>query len=108
MALVARTRNTAVQDSLAAWEPMISALVAGQDPANEQALHDLDEALTELSQDRVWKELVAVMSRIRYGERQRKLALELDEVGAAIVHRTLDGLAGSADVDKDAWHTLTE
>ncbi|HEX3649752.1 MAG TPA: hypothetical protein VHV49_15110, partial [Pseudonocardiaceae bacterium] len=108
MAQVARTRDSAVREALAAWEPVISALVAGQDPEHAQALRDLDDVFVELGADRMWKELVAVLSRIRYGERDRKLAAPLDEVGAAITHRVLDGLAGEADVDLTAWHALAE
>lgn len=108
MAQVAQDRNTAVREAVEAWEPMLSALVAAQDPAGEAAARDLDSALTELSMDQVWKELAVVLSRIRYGERDRKLAANLDTVSAAIVNRALDGLAGTAEIDPDAWRTLAE
>ncbi|HEX5113880.1 MAG TPA: CHAT domain-containing protein [Pseudonocardiaceae bacterium] len=108
MALVVRARNSAVQEAVDVWEPMLSALVVGQSPEGAQALNDLDEVLTELSTDQVWKELVAVLSRIRYGERSRSLAENLDEAGAAIANRALDGLAGTADIDPNAWRALTE
>ncbi|HKN97556.1 MAG TPA: CHAT domain-containing protein [Pseudonocardiaceae bacterium] len=108
MAQVAEARDAAVRDALEAWEPMLSALIAVQDPAAEQPARDLDAVLAELNTDRVWKELAAVLSRIRYGERDRKLAANLDMVSAAIVNRALDGLAGTVEIDPNAWRSLTE
>ncbi|HEY1572478.1 MAG TPA: CHAT domain-containing protein [Pseudonocardiaceae bacterium] len=109
MAMVMRARKSAVREAVAVWEPMLSALVAGQAPDGAQALSDLDEVLTELSTDGVWKELVAVLTRIRYGERSRTLADNVDDqASAAIAHRALDALEGTADIDPNAWRALTE
>jgi hypothetical protein len=63
--------------------------------------------LVALDNHRDWRELVAVLRRIRAGARDPALATGLDPIDTAIVHRALAALAGTAQVDTDAWHTLT-
>jgi hypothetical protein len=49
--------------------------------------------------------LVAVLRRIRAGERDATLASGLDPIDTAVVQRALDALTGTARVDVDAWRT---
>jgi len=65
--------ETRLQDHLDQWEPVISSLVAADrgDPVADQAL---DLVLASLGQHADWQQLVAVLRRIRAGERDPALA----------------------------------
>jgi hypothetical protein len=60
-----------------------------------------------LEQHADWRQLVAVLRRIRAGERDATLASGLDPIDTAVVQRALDALTGivRVDVDVDAWRT---
>ena len=89
------------------WEPVISGLVAA-DHGDDAAAATVDKTLTALSNHSGWGELVAVLRRIRAGARDpAALATGLDPIDAAVVHRALAALTGTAQVNTDAWHTLT-
>jgi hypothetical protein len=88
------------------WEPVISGLVAA-DHGDPAAGDTVDKTLAALANHRDWQELVAVIRRIRAGARDPSLATRLDPIDTAIVHRALDALAGTAQVNTDAWRTLT-
>jgi hypothetical protein len=86
------------------WEPVISGLVAADngDIAADQAV---DLVLASLGEHGDWRQLVAVLRRIRAGERDAALASGLDPIDTAVVQRALDALAGTVRVDIDAWRT---
>lgn len=86
------------------WEPVISSLVAADrgDIFAEQAL---DLVLTSLGEHSDWKQLVAVLRRIRAGERDPALARGLDPIDTAVIRRALAALAGTVRVDAGAWRT---
>lgn len=93
-----------LQRHLDEWEPVISGLVAAHrgDTAADQAL---DLVLASLEQHADWRQLVAVLRRIRAGERDATLASGLDPIDTAVVQRALDALTGTVRVDVDAWRT---
>ena len=96
--------NLRVQRHLDGWEPVISGLVAADsgDAAAEQAL---DLVLASLAEHADWQQLVAVLRRIRSGERDAALASGLDPIDTAVVQRALAALSGTVRVDVDAWRT---
>jgi hypothetical protein len=81
---------------------MISSLVAA-DSGDTVADQALDLVLASLGQHADWEQLVAVLRRIRAGERDPALATGLDLIDMAIVRRALAALAGTEQVDTRAW-----
>jgi hypothetical protein len=59
--------------------------------------------LASLAEHADWRQVVAVLGRIRTGERDPALATGLDPIDTAIVRRALAGLAGTMPVDTNAW-----
>ena len=84
------------------WDPVISSLVAADsgDPVADQAL---ELVLASLGEHADWRQLVAVLRRIRVGERDPALVTGLDPIDTAIVRRALAALASTERVDTDAW-----
>jgi hypothetical protein len=101
-------RAAVIQEAVAAWEPIVSAVLAARDASNETPAQALDEALTALQTEPAWKQLAAVVRRIHHGEHDRQLAAELSPADSAIASRTLDALEGTVDVDPELWRTLIE
>ena len=93
-----------LQRHLDVWEPVISGLVAADsgDAAADQAL---DLVLASLGEHADWQQLVAVLRRVRAGERDAALTNRLDAIDTAVVQRALDALTGAVRVDLDAWRT---
>ena len=91
-----------LQDHLEQWEPVISSLVAANcgDTVADRAL---DLVLASLGQHADWQQLVAVLRRIQAGERDPALVTGLDPIDMAIVRRALAALAGTEQVDTNAW-----
>ncbi|MBV9060823.1 MAG: hypothetical protein JOZ09_16955 [Pseudonocardiales bacterium] len=88
--------ETRLQDHLDQWEPVISSLVAADrgDPVADQAL---DLVLASLGQHADWQQLVAVLRRIRAGERDPALARRIPVIVATPeVFGSCDGWQGSA------------
>ncbi|HJT02239.1 MAG TPA: hypothetical protein VJ757_01225 [Pseudonocardiaceae bacterium] len=91
-----------LQGQLDQWEPVISSLVAA-DRGDAVADRALDLVLASLAEHADWRQVVAVLRRIRAGERDPALITGLDPIDAAIVRRALAALAGTAPVDINAW-----
>jgi tetratricopeptide (TPR) repeat protein len=110
MRLTADVRDSAIQESVAAWEPIISALVAARQPDAGEAAALLEDALTELGKHHAWQELVAVLRQIQAGpdDYSSRAVDSLDPVSASIAGRARAALAGSVTVDSTAWRVLTE
>ncbi len=106
--LAIEMRAMAIQEAVAAWEPIVSAVLAARDKSDETPAQALDEALTALQLEPAWKQLAYVVRRIHHGEHDRALAAELSPADSAIARRTLDALEGTVEVDPDAWRTLIE
>jgi hypothetical protein len=90
------------QGHLDQWEPVTSGLVAA-DRGDTVADRALDLILASLAEHADWRQVVAVLGRIRTGERDPALATGLDPIDTAIVRRALAGLAGTMPVDTNAW-----
>ena len=100
-----------VEQALAAWEPVVSALhgtLADADPHRRDAGSGrLSAELDRYADTDDWRALVAVLRRIQAGERDpHVLLVGLDDIDTAIARRALDVLAGTTTVDPDAWRTL--
>lgn len=110
MRLTAEVRDSTIQESVAAWEPIISALVAAQEPDTGEVATLLDDALTELGEQHAWQELVVVLRRIQAGsdDDSSRAVDRLDPVSATIARRASAALAGGVTVDSTAWRVLTE
>ncbi|HEY1571177.1 MAG TPA: hypothetical protein VGG05_07535 [Pseudonocardiaceae bacterium] len=111
MAMIDGARVTAVQESLAAWEPVISAMVvAAQPEADERVAALVDDALDELGKQHAWRELVAVLNRIQAGpdHHSARTLADLDPVSAAVASRAIAALAGEVTVDPTAWQVLVD
>jgi hypothetical protein len=99
-----------VEQTLAAWEPALSALHSAVTDPDADARTDAATTLTAVldANTEAWRTLVAVLGRIRAGERDPEVLLAgLDDMDTAIARRALDVLAGTATVDPDAWRRLT-
>ncbi|MFZ2115660.1 MAG: hypothetical protein WAU83_03710, partial [Pseudonocardiaceae bacterium] len=81
---------------------MISSLVAAArgDTVADQAL---DLVLASLAEHADWQQVVAVLRRIRTGERDPALLIGLDAIDTAIVQRALAALSETVRVEVDAW-----
>ncbi|HEX3647846.1 MAG TPA: hypothetical protein VHV49_05425 [Pseudonocardiaceae bacterium] len=111
MRLTDETRGSVFQESVAAWEPVISAMVAAARPDADEAVSGLlDEALDELKQQQPWRELVAVLRRVQAGpdHHSANTIADLDPVSAAVAGRAIAALTGEVTVDPTAWRALTE
>ncbi|HEX5120813.1 MAG TPA: hypothetical protein VFW65_36995 [Pseudonocardiaceae bacterium] len=111
MAMIDSARDSAVQESLAAWEPVISAMVvAAQPEADERVASLVDDALDELGKQHAWRELVAVLNRIQAGpdHHSARTIADLDPVSAAVANRAIAALAGEVTVDPTAWQVLVD
>jgi hypothetical protein len=111
MRLTTEMRDFAVQESVAAWEPIISAMVAVQQPdtaAGVSAL--LAEALEELEKQHAWRELVFVLNRIQAGpdHHSEQTVDNLDPVSSTVARRARAAVAGEISVDPTAWRALIE
>lgn len=104
-------RDSAIEDALAAWEPVISALVAAQRPDTAADVTPLlDDTLAELRDQQVWRELVVVLYRMQAGpdHHDQRTIDNLDAVSAAVADRARAALAGEVTVDPEAWRMLAE
>jgi hypothetical protein len=111
MRLTAELRDTAIQESVTAWEPIVSALVVAARPdAPAEVAPLLAEALEELRKQHAWRELVAVLQRIQAGldHHSEQTVDNLDPVSATIARRAKAALAGEVTIDPAAWRALTE
>jgi hypothetical protein len=104
-------RDSAIQESVAAWEPIISAMVATAQPDTAVDVGPLlDDALAELEKQHAWRELVFVLTRIQAGpdHHSAQTVDNLDPVSATVARRARAALAGDVIVDPTAWRALTE
>jgi hypothetical protein len=111
MRLTTDMRDSAIQESVAAWEPIISAMVAAASPDTAAKVRPLlDEALAELEKQHAWKELVFVLTRIQAGpdHHSAQTVDNLDPVSATVARRARAALAGEVTVDPTAWQALTD
>jgi tetratricopeptide (TPR) repeat protein len=102
-----------VEQALAEWEPVVSALHVTLTDADAhrrgEAAARLATVLDANADTDDWRALVAVLRRILAGERDPDTLLAgLDDIDTAITRHALDLLAGTVTVDPDAWHTLGE
>ncbi|HXT42529.1 MAG TPA: hypothetical protein VN748_00210 [Pseudonocardiaceae bacterium] len=91
-----------LQSHLDQWEPVISSLVAA-DRGDTVADQALDLVLASLGEHADWRQVVAVLRRIRTGQRDPALVTGLDPIDTVIVRRALAALAGTVPVDANAW-----
>jgi hypothetical protein len=104
-------RDSAVEESVAAWEPIISAMVVAQQPdAPAEVKELLEGALSELKEQRMWFELVIVLQRIQAGPgfHSEHTVEDIDPVSSAVARRARAALAGELTVDPQAWRALVE
>lgn len=111
MRLTTDKRATAVADSVEAWEPIISGLVAAARPDPDPEVGPLlDDVLAELRKQEVWRELVVVLYRLQAGPDHVSDTTfdQLDSVSATVSRRALAALTGEVDVDPTLWRTMLE
>lgn len=107
--LAVQSRIKVTEDAVAAWEPIVSAVVAARDSADDdEPAQVLDEALTALGGDPAWNEIATVIRRIHNGLYERRLTNDLNQADSAIARHTLDALDGTVEVDPNAWRTLID
>jgi tetratricopeptide (TPR) repeat protein len=109
----AAQRPDRIEQALAGWEPVLSALhtaATNPDPDTRAAAATaLTAVLDRFADSDDWAALAAVLRRVHTGERDPDVLLGgLDDIDTAIVRRALDILTGTATIDPDAWHTLTD
>lgn len=111
MRAIGEARDTALHESVALWEPIISALVAAHGPEPDpEAAAVLGDTLAELRQQYAWRELVPVLTRIQAGPyyHSDQTIGFLDPISAMVAERAKAALAGTVAVDPTAWRALTE
>jgi len=80
-----------LQSHLDQWEPVISSLVAA-DRGDTVADQALDLVLASLGEHADWRQVVAVLRRIRTGQRDPALVTGLDPIDT-VIRLQLDGSA---------------
>jgi tetratricopeptide (TPR) repeat protein len=109
--LVARVRGlaaappTADPSQLAAWDPVIAAILAA-DSGDLQAAAALDAQLARYGDLADWSGLVAALRRLRAGQHGPDLLAGLDETGNAIVTRALDARNGTVTIPAILWPAM--
>jgi hypothetical protein len=89
-------QDSAIQDQLQQWEPVIAATVAAAG-GDSDAAAQLTPLLDQLVQDQDWATLAAVLRRIIGGERDGSLLQGLDRVDTEITGQVLARLAPPPD-----------
>ena len=90
---------------LAAWDPVISGLIAAEHgSATAAAL--LDEWLATYGRSPDWVRMASVLCRIRDGQRHTNLLAGLDATDEAIVTRTLGALDGRVTIPGALWGAM--
>ena len=89
-------QDSAIQDQLQQWEPVIAATVAAAG-GDSDAVAQLAPVLDQLAQDQDWAALAAVLRRIIGGDRDASLLPGLDPVGTAVTGQVLAQLAQPPD-----------
>jgi tetratricopeptide (TPR) repeat protein len=89
---------------LAAWDPVIAALLAARDGNGEAA----DALSTELvgCEASDWAALGAVLRRIHAGDTSPGVLTGLDRIDTAVAGRALDALAGRVSVPAALWPAI--
>ncbi len=109
--LLTRVRTLAVEPStgtswyLAAWDPLISALLAA-DVGDAGAAAALDTQLDRYQDSPDWGALAAVLRRLRAGDTESDLLNGLDEIDTAIVTRAIDARSGKVSIPSDLWQAM--
>jgi tetratricopeptide (TPR) repeat protein len=101
-------RSDVIAQTVDVWDPIVSALLAVRHESADLTVEDVDQVLTAAEEQSDWQELVPVLRRIQAGEQDPTLADNLNPVDSAIVRRTLGALAGTVDIDPNAWRALVE
>jgi hypothetical protein len=87
---------------LAAWDPVIAALLAAIG-GDTQAAAALDTELERFQDSPDWGALVAALSRVRAGDSDDDILAGLDDTDAAIVTRALGARDGKMDFPAALW-----
>ena len=87
---------------LAAWDPVIAAVLAA-DGGDTQAAAAVDAELDRYQDSADWGALVAALRRLRTGETGPGLLTGLDDVDTAIVTRALDAHDGKITIRAGLW-----
>ncbi|HEX5405796.1 MAG TPA: hypothetical protein VFX16_26270 [Pseudonocardiaceae bacterium] len=106
--LATNLRTDVIAQTVDVWEPIVSALLAVLHDSPDVTGEDVNQVLTAAEEQPDWQELVPVLRRIQAGEEDPALAENLNPVDTAIVRRTLGALAGTVEVDPEAWRVLVE
>lgn len=103
-------RDSAIAESVAAWEPIISAMVVADRERCGDVARALEQTLDELSSELAWNELVMVLRRIQAGPNYHSdhTVEDLDPVSAAVAIRARSAMAGDLVVDPTAWRALLD
>jgi tetratricopeptide (TPR) repeat protein len=102
---LAATPPVTVARELAAWDPVIAALLAA-DGGDTQATVVLDTELDRHQDSADWGALVAALRRLRAGETGPGLLTGLDEIDTAIVTRARGVYEGDASPPADLWRAM--
>jgi len=89
---------------LAAWDPVIAALVAAQ-AGDTEAAAALNDELTHY-ENSDWAALVGVLSSLRDGQNASDLLAGLDDIATAIASRAMAALDGRVTIATDLWPAM--
>jgi tetratricopeptide (TPR) repeat protein len=109
--LIARVRALAAAPPpglsryLAAWDPVISSLLAAAD-GQQRAAAALDAELTRAEESTDWSALVAALRRLRDGDTGPELLAGLDDIDTAIMTRAIDARHGKVLIPANLWPSL--
>ena len=96
--------SVAVARYLAAWDPVVAAILAADD-GDPQAAAALDDELARF-QDVAGGMLAAALRRVRAGETGPELTSGLGEIGTTIVARALDARNGKVAIPASLWPAM--
>jgi len=109
--LIAQIRELAAAPSappyryLAAWDPVIAALLAAR-AGSREAADALSSELASYDDSADWAALAAALRRMHQGDTSPSLVAGLDRIDAAVAARALDALAGQVSIPADLWPTI--
>jgi len=90
---------------LAAWDPVIAALLAARD-GDQDAAAALEGELAEYQDSADWAALAAALRRLQAGDISPALLAGLDPVDTAVAGRALAALTGQAAIPADLWPAI--
>ena len=101
----ARASSPSISPYLAAWDPVIAAIIAVR-RGETQAAAALDDDLAQCDSSDRWSALAGAIRRLLGGDVSLDPAMSLDEISTTIATRALGALAGRITISLELWRAM--